>query len=150
MPIRDNEYLDIEGHDNESLNRVIGRGMRYPDLFSRKSGGVAIREGVNKINQAISNLLSTRQGERVLRPNYGSRIHGIVFEPLDEATLDLISIYIQEALETWEPRIVVRSVRAEIHPHREHTISARIHYRVRNTNLEEVFTYHYNPEGLEF
>ena len=38
----------------------------------------------------LLNQIFTRKGERVMMPNYGSIVPDIVFEPLDETTLDIL------------------------------------------------------------
>lgn len=138
------------GLDDKTLDQVIGKGVRFPDIFSDRTGGCAIREGVEKINQAISDILMTRKGERPLRPNYGSKIHQLLFDPLDEITLDMMRIYIEEALEEWEPRIIVQRIDLSIPEDERHTVDVEIQYRIKNTNLQEVYTKRFNPEGRGF
>jgi len=38
----------------------------------------------------ILNQIFTRKGERVMMPNFGSIVPDIVFEPLDDTTLDIL------------------------------------------------------------
>ena len=137
--------------DKKILENVIGKGCRYPSMFSERSGGTAVLEGVRKINQSISDILNTRKGERVLRPEYGSDISRLLFEPSDEVLYDLLAVKIYDALDEWEPRIVVLelTIRPRSQEEREH-ILVEIRYRIKNSDLEEVFTYHFNPEGRDF
>ena len=59
------------------------------------------------VRQAILLLLSTRPGERVMRPTYGCDLHRLVFSPNDDTTAGLAIHYVRQALERWEPRIEV-------------------------------------------
>lgn len=58
-------------------------------------------------------ILMTRPGERPMRPEFGCRIHELVFDPNDAATSGLARRYVQEALMRWEPRIQVLKITAD-------------------------------------
>lgn len=90
-----------------SMNRVYGSGMRLPKPFDRRSTQVATRSGVDKINQNIHHILSTRIGDRFFLPEFGSKLHTLIFDGNIYVTRDLASVYTREALEKWEPRITV-------------------------------------------
>jgi uncharacterized protein len=76
-------------------------------------GSVAMVEGQDSVRQAILLLLSTKPGERVMRPDYGSHLHRLVFSPNDDTTAGLAIHYVRRALETWEPRIEILKINAE-------------------------------------
>ena len=59
----------------------------------------------SSVRQAILLLLSTRPGERVMRPQYGCDLHRLVFSPNDDTTAGLAIHYVRQAIELWEPRI---------------------------------------------
>ena len=101
------------------------------------SGGLMPVSGSDAIRQSIMILLSTRPGERVMRPEYGCPLHRLAFEPNDAATAGLAIHYVRTALNRWEPRIEIISLVAE--PDAE--ISAahgrlvvRLEYRIRATS----------------
>jgi phage baseplate assembly protein W len=52
----------------------------------------------------------------VYRPEFGSRLSELTFAPMNTQTLLLIRLYVQEALEMWEPRIELDEVRADPDP----------------------------------
>lgn len=90
----------------------IGRGWTFP-VQSGGAGGLALSDGHAEIEEAIRIILGTAQGERVMRPSFGCRIHELVFDPTIGETLGLAERYVREALAMWEPRIDVETVRAE-------------------------------------
>lgn len=57
----------------KATNRVLGSGTKFPFVFSSKGDvrSIEISYGLAKVNQAIHMILSTRRGERILRPTYG-------------------------------------------------------------------------------
>ena len=63
-----------------------------------------------EVEQAIRLILGTALGERPMRPEFGCRIHDHVFGPANGATAGQIAYDVREALERWEPRIVVLEV----------------------------------------
>src|SRR5262245_39730126 len=69
---------------------------------------VAADEG---IPQAIWIILGTAPGERVMRPDFGCRIHNLIFALSNATTLGLIEFEVRQALLRWEPRINVLNVR---------------------------------------
>ena len=93
--IRDREY--------------IGQGLTFPLQISQQ-GGFALAHGVNDIEQAVRIILGTSPGERVMRPEFGCRIHELVFAPNNATTRRLLAYYVEEALDRWEPRITIREI----------------------------------------
>ena len=123
-------------------NRLIGRGWAFP-VAPDGSGGIAMADGNQDIEQAMRLILSTSPGERVMRPNFGCRIHELVFAPLTGDTLGLAHRYIEEALGWWEPRIEVREI--EVEPDDGDAARGRlnvmIRYAVRATKDERTLVY---------
>jgi len=67
------------------------------------------------VRQSILDILTTRVGERVMRPEYGSRIHELIDAPINAAFL--VDLYYEAitAIHRWEPRVqVVRARASEI------------------------------------
>ena len=97
------------------------------------SGGLALVEGAAAIRQAIMILLSTRPGERLMRPEYGCPLHRLAFEPNDAATAGLAMHYIRSALLRWEPRIDIIALVVESNAvdREEGCLVVRLEYRVR-------------------
>ena len=55
------------------------------------------------IRQSLLMLISTRPGERVMRPEYGCDLHRLVFSPNDDTTAGLAIHFVRQAVERWEP-----------------------------------------------
>jgi len=58
----------------------------------------------------IKNLLLTAKGERVMQPDFGSRLRELLFEQYTEDLSSRIQNEIQEAISTWLPYINISSV----------------------------------------
>lgn len=121
-------------------NKFIGSGWAFPPTADGR-GGIALLSGEEKIQQAIEIILGTPVGQRVMRPNFGSRLHELIFAPADAETFGLAEMYVQDALAFWEPRIEVTDVTAHSEPERRHVILIEIHYRIKATHDERSLVY---------
>ena len=93
----------------------LGRGWAFP-LQLNLQGGIKSSSEEQKIRESIWIILRTSVGERVYRPNFGSRLSELAFAPMNSETLLQIRVYVLEALEVWEPRIIVDEVRTDADP----------------------------------
>ncbi len=135
--------------DQDIRNReFLGQGLAFP-LQIDPRGGIALAGGEHDIEQAIRIILMTAPGERVMRPEFGCRIHELVFAPHDPATEGLAILYVEEALERWEPRIELREVNVETDANRDGVLLITIRYRIRDTHNERslVFPFYLTDEG---
>lgn len=100
-------------------------------LTVASTGGLATIDGDDAVRQAILLLLTTRPGERVMRPTYGSSLHRLVFAPNDPTTAGLAIHYVRQALVRWEPRVEVLSVDAGPDDENHERLIVTLRYRVR-------------------
>lgn len=100
---------------NQSLDKYIGQGFAFPSRMSVQ-GGFQLSRSHTNIEESIYLILRTNIGERVYRPDFGSRLSELVFAPLNTQTLLLIRLYVEEALKLWEPRIILDDIQTEPDP----------------------------------
>jgi uncharacterized protein len=129
-------------------NPIIGRGWSFPPMLDER-GMISLTGDEDEIEQSIQIILSTAPGQRVMRPDFGCRIHELVFAPNDVTTAGLAATYIAEALGRWEPRIVVKGVDANPDPDDPCRLLISVEYRVadRYSNRSLVFPFYLIPEG---
>jgi uncharacterized protein len=108
----------------------LGTGLAFPLQLSVQ-GGIQLRSEDQKVKESIWIILRTGLGERVYRPNFGSRLAELAFAPLNRDTLLRIRLYVLEALQTWEPRIWIDEVRTEPDPIRGR-VDIVIDYRLKD------------------
>jgi|SRR6185437_8282122 phage baseplate assembly protein W len=125
-----------------SHNELVGRGWSFP-VVPGTNGSIALSAGYFDIDEAITLILGTSIGERVMRPNFGCRIHELVFDPVNGDTLGLAKRYVAEALGWWEPRIDVLAitVTADLSQADLGKLLIGITYRVRATKDERSLVY---------
>ena len=93
----------------------LGTGWASP-LRVNLQGSIQLSSAERNIEESIWLILRTNLGERVYRPNFGSRLSELVFAPMNTQTLLLIRLFVREALELWEPRITLDEVRTDPDP----------------------------------
>ncbi len=126
---------------------IIGQGWAFPPHIGPR-GGVALATKSSEIEQAIQIVLLTPLGQRVMRPNFGCRIHELVFAPNNSATAAQAARYVEEALEMWEPRIYVDEVDVYPDPRQANRLIVSLLYRIKTTNDSRslVFPFYLIPE----
>ena len=120
-----------------------------PGLVITNRGRVAMVEGAASVRQAILLLLSTRPGERIMRPYYGCNLHRLVFSPNDDTTAGLAIHYVRQALDRWEPRIDVLHLDAIASSNKAYPglLEIYLEYRLRSTLQSERLTYVFDLMG---
>jgi phage baseplate assembly protein W len=115
------------------MKDFLGKGIAFP-FRADAYGSLETVSHEDAVSAAIRLILGTAPGERVMRPEFGCRIHDLVFHPVSANTCAMVSIAVREALTKWESRIEDVDVRAYPDPTHESTILISIDYRVRRTN----------------
>ncbi len=126
---------------------IIGAGWAFPPKIGPQ-GGVSLASSYNEIEQAIKIVLLTPPGQRVMRPEFGCRIHELVFAPMNRETFAQAVRFVEDALEMWEPRITVQEVVATPDPHEHGRLYIHIQYILRATSDRRslVFPFYLIPE----
>ena len=68
-------------------------------------------------------------------PDFGCRIHELMFAPNTQATSTLVAHHVETALNRWEPRIEVKSV--ESWPEPNGTVRVQVNYKIKATMTEQ-------------
>jgi hypothetical protein len=76
-------------------------------------GLLAPATGLRGIKGDLIQLLLTNPGDRVMLPTYGTPLRRLVFEPNTSMLADNAKSVIIQAINQWEPRIVVESIDVE-------------------------------------
>ena len=118
----------------------LGKGWSFP-LGPDGRGGMALAQGDTDIEQAIRIILGTSRGERPMRPDFGCRIHELVFSPINATTMGLVIHYVEEALGWWEPRIEVREVDVTPDPDEPAQLNINISYQIKATHDDRSLIY---------
>ncbi len=136
--------------ESNTAKKYLGRGWSFPPAFSKTAGTVEMSSGVEDINQSLHILLSTKLGDRVMLPDYGSSVEELLFEPADTTLQTLIRDRVETAILFYEPRIELERVRLETDQIAEGVLRLVVDYAVRATNSRFNFVYpFYITEGSD-
>lgn len=115
------------------MGDFLGRGWSFP-IAPGPDGEIATVTGNEDIRQSIWLILDTEPGERVMRPDFGAGLRGLVFEPINVSLVSLIEHRVEQALNQWEPRINVQSVTVNPDEAASGRLKVEVSYVVRATN----------------
>jgi hypothetical protein len=114
------------------------QGFAFP-LRVDASGRIAVSTWAQKIRESIMILLGTQHGERLMRPNFGCNLKSLLFAPNSRATAELARYYIEEALATWEPRIMLEEVKVE-NDYQTGCLMIEVRYQIKATHEAQRLT----------
>lgn len=113
------------------------------------SGAVEMVDADASVRQSILLLLSTRPGERVMRPDYGCFLHRLVFNPNDDTTAGLAMHYVRRAIERWEKRVDILDLDASANEFDPDRLDINLVYRVIPTRARTTMHLQLDLMGME-
>ncbi len=87
----------------------LGVGWNFPVEII--DGRVRLAEYEESVRQSIWTILSTSQGERVMRPDFGCGLSDLVFSLNNASTAGRVAFEVRHALDQWERRVETLSVK---------------------------------------
>jgi len=112
----------------------LGKGWHFPPTFTASGRDVWRVADEEDIQQSLYILLSTAQGERVMREDFGASLNPFMFEEMDGSLRNSVTVYIRKALLRHEPRISVEKVDVTASNDAEGVLLIHLTYRVLATN----------------
>lgn len=114
-------------------------GMTFPQQLNG-SGFLEFSSDVQVLVKcSIHQILGTRIGERVMLPQFGSRLYELIFEPIDDITVALARVYTIEAIEKWEPRVELNDVVVNVNPDQQR-VEIIGSYVITNSDITDEFS----------
>tara|TARA_B100000519_G_C14083566_1_gene362769 strand:+ start:108 stop:533 length:426 start_codon:yes stop_codon:yes gene_type:complete len=120
---------------NSNNSNRISRTFKDLDL---DFGLNSVTKDVNKLTDAeaikrsVRNLINLNNYEKPFRPEIGSGIRGLLFEPMTELTSHFMQVKIAEILNEFEPRISVSNIIINNQEDRN-AYSVSIHFLIKGT-----------------
>jgi len=91
------------------------------------------------VRETMLNILLTRPGERLQRPDFGAGLLNFIHQPNNETTRNLIAGVVRKSLNLWEQRVIIDGVEVQSSPSSRAEVHINIRYRMRH-----------NPAPAEF
>jgi phage baseplate assembly protein W len=111
----------------------LGKGLRFP-VSVNLNGGVSSSVLEENVRQCIFIILGTAPGERINRPDFGCRIHDLMFSPNNSITAACAEVYCEEAIYKYEPRVEKVTCRAGPNADEPNRLDVRIEYVIAGKN----------------
>ena len=124
------------------MHDFLGSGWAFPPRVDAR-GRIALARQEQDVEEAIHMILLTPKGQRVMRPEFGCRIHDLVFSPNDSTVIGLASYYVEEALSMWEPRIDLREVEVTAGASDRGELFIRVSYSLKGEHDSRSLVYPY-------
>ena len=141
---------------NASVDRVIGVGIADPVQFAsiKNSQLLVLATGSDVIGQSIKTILDTPIGSRVNNNEFGSSVRNLIFEPNDTILKDLLYYAVVVALQRWERRISITSVKFSTEDDNTGTppnqINITITYIINATHQAGSYVYPFVKNAMSF
>jgi phage baseplate assembly protein W len=102
------------GAREKDLNPDTYIGLKLPMGYSESGYFKQTKTTLQQAKYNIINLLKTIPGERLGQPAFGSNLHSILFEPMNEDFSDMLEDSIRKSLETWLPYINIKNIEIQM------------------------------------
>lgn len=94
-------------------NTHLGRGMKFPPQINLATGRFVMSEDEQSVKESIYLILMTQKGERLMRPDFGSRTSGYVFGDMDLTMQNIMAHELERDIARNEPRVQDVEVRMD-------------------------------------
>jgi phage baseplate assembly protein W len=118
----------------------LGKGWRFPVAINL-TGGLSSSQLEESVRESIFIVLGTAPGERVQRPQFGCRIHDLMFDPNNSITAARAEYFCEEALFKYEPRLKDVTVKAEPNAVEPNRLDIRITYQIVGESTKKNLVY---------
>lgn len=121
------------GNGDGNNREHLGKGLRFP-VSVNLTGGISSSQYEDNVRQSLFIILGTAPGERVMRPEFGCRIHDLMFAPNNDITSARARYYCEEAIYKFEPRVADVTVSTSIGTNEANRLDIHIEYQLTNSS----------------
>ena len=141
------EKKEVQRMDSKEF---LGRGLKFPLQVDPRTGKISMVSHEEDIREAIEIILRTMQGERIMRPEFGSNVMEYVFSPSSSNMRYSLAHEVREQLLYQEPRITDVEAKCREVNGQSGALVVEVTYTVRSTNNRYNHVYpFYDTEGSE-
>ncbi len=131
-------------------NAFLGRGWSFPPTFEKSRKEVNMVSEEQDIHESIEIILSTKLGERIMKPKFGCNLDDLLFSSIDLSLITYISGLVETSILLYEPRIDLNRVNIDTSNELEGYVNIEIDYTIRTTNSRRNLVYpFYRGEGTD-
>lgn len=118
----------------------------YSEISPLADSQILLVENIKAIMQSIKLLMSTPIGVRFFNPEFGTNLDEMLFELMDERSVESFKTNLIESIERWEPRIKLDTTKTEVSPNYDtHVLGVKLVFNIVGSSGK----YEYNMEVTE-
>lgn len=119
----------------------LGTGWSFPPEFSKSSEMVVMSSDEKDIKESLEIILTTRLGERIMKPSFGCNIEEALFKPLNLTLVTDMKNLIENAILYFEPRIDVNNIDLDDSNETDGILLIKVDFTIRSTNTRSNMVY---------
>lgn len=100
---------------NNKTLRDYAYGMKYPYVMSNNTFELAY-DNLTALKSNLTNLLSTKRGERLAQPLFGTNLHTFIFENQSDELNEKIFKEIESSVAFWIPQVSISQIELSSSP----------------------------------
>ena len=116
------------GAREKDLNPDTFIGLKLPMGYSDTGYFKQTKTTLQQAKYNIISLLKTIPGERLGQPAFGSNLHTLLFEPMNEDFGDILEDSIRTSMETWLPYINIKNIEITFPDYNINTVNIAIDF----------------------
>ena len=116
------------GAREKDLNPDTFIGLKLPLGYSDSGYFKQTKTTLQQAKYNIINLIKTIPGERLGQPSFGSNLHTILFEPMNEDFSEILEDAIRTSMSTWLPYINVKKIEITFPNHNVNRVDINIDF----------------------
>lgn len=123
----------------------VKQNARFSDIsigfgFNPFSKDVTRITDVDAVKRSIKSLVMTNKYERLLDPDIGGNVTGMLFEPMTALSESILQNYITEVIENYEPRARLEYVQVQANPD-NYSLNVTIRFKVDTSETSQVLEF---------
>ncbi len=141
-PVAPNQYVYCDLHLDLSMANNIGNGLN-----TQESNDITVDYDYNAIKNSLTNIFSTRPGEKILNPSFGANLEQFLFDRVDSIRGKILGNTILENITNYEPRVNVQSVQVQPVPDKQ-LYYVLLVYQILNIGVVDKLQLQFNATGV--
>jgi len=107
-------------------------------FITDSQGNIKTVNNIDSVITSMDNIMTTYHGERVMLPQFASRMRDLLFEPINEDMMGFLATEVKNVIESWDNRVKVIAVSTSADPDKGY-VQMDIEFAVKG--FQGAFTY---------
>lgn len=132
---------------------ILGKGWGFPFRFTslgrvNQLTSGTVDQAIEKVRMAITQILGTKIGSRVIDRDFGSDMRGLIFTPIDDLSAARVRFAIMDSIQNYEKRVEILNVEVSTSKAAAGVLEASIDFRIIATQVTGnlVYPFYLTPE----